>query len=167
MIEFKGAIPLRLKQGTIFAFFCCSWRNPRDNCTAIYKTHGRTYSWRVCNNFIKKTKRNAYIWREENQERIQVSCHIICIFVGSVHTAADAELVVWGYEVYSAQQTQTGSPHRESRSVPASCLPAKKGSPRRRKPLTTNLARVNKYCTGTSVRVARVYFFSSCCCCTT
>ena len=32
-----------------------------------------------------------------------------------VHTAAAAEHVVWGYlqEVYPAQQTQPGSPHRE------------------------------------------------------
>ena len=28
--------------------------------------------------------------------------------------AAAAELVLWGYEVYPAQQTQLGPPHRES-----------------------------------------------------
>ena len=78
------------------------------------------------------------IWLEESQEWFQVSYDLICMYVGIVHTAA-AELVVWGYHVYPAQQIQPGPTHRVS--VFASCPPAKKGSRRRRKPLTTNLVR--------------------------
>ena len=45
-----------------------------------------------------------------------------------VHPAAAAELVVWGYEVYPAQQTLPGPPPlRESHRVPESCPAAKKG----------------------------------------
>ena len=36
------------------------------------------------------------------------------MYLGIVHTAAAAELVVWGYGVHPAQQTQLGPPHRES-----------------------------------------------------
>ena len=67
------------------------------------------------------------------------------MYVGIVHTAAAAELV-WGYirGISGATDTTRTTSHRESHSsVPVSCPPAKKGPPRRRKPLTTNLARVN------------------------
>ena len=52
------------------------------------------------------------IWLEESQELFQVSYGMMCMYVGIVHTVAAAELVVWGYEVYPAQQT-TRTPHRE------------------------------------------------------
>ena len=35
-------------------------------------------------------------------------------YVGIVDTAAAVELVVWGYELYTAQQTQPGPKHRVS-----------------------------------------------------
>ena len=60
------------------------------------------------------------------------------MYAATVHTAAAAELVVWGYEVRQAQQTQPGPPHRESHSVSVGCPPAKKGPSRRRQSVTTN-----------------------------
>ena len=48
------------------------------------------------------------------------------MYAATVHTAAAAELVVWGYEVRQAQQTQPGPPHRESHS----CLLYTSPSPR-------------------------------------
>ena len=39
------------------------------------------------------------------------------MYVGIVHTAAAAELVVWGYEVNPARQTQQGPPHRVIESL--------------------------------------------------
>ena len=59
-------------------------------------------------------------------------------YVGIEHAAAAVELVVWGYEVYPAQQTQPGPRHRDSHRVPAPCPPAKEGLRRRRRSLTTN-----------------------------
>ena len=38
--------------------------------------------------------------------------------VAIVHTAAAAELVVWGDEVHPAKQTQPGPPQREIHRVP-------------------------------------------------
>ena len=40
--------------------------------------------------------------------------YIRVLVCGIVHTAAAVELVVWGYELYPAQQTQPGPRHRES-----------------------------------------------------
>ena len=77
----------------------------------------------------------TYIWREESGGQFQVSYDTICANVGIVHTAAAAvaaKLVVLGYE---------NNDH--TNSVPVSWAPAKKGSPIRRNPLTTNLIRVN------------------------
>ena len=58
---------------------------------------------------------------------------MICIHVGLVHAAAAAaELVMRGYKVYPAQQTQPGPPHRVI-SVPVSVSTSEEGRPRRRK----------------------------------
>ena len=53
----------------------------------------------------------------------------IDVYVGIVHAAA-VERIVWVYEVYLAQQTQPGPPHRES--VPVLSRPPAKEGPRRR-----------------------------------
>ena len=39
------------------------------------------------------------------------------MLVGIVHTAAGAELVVRDYKLYTAQQTQPGTPHQEAVSI--------------------------------------------------
>ena len=67
---------------------------------------------------------------------------------------------------YARRNRHNQDHHTKGHSVSVSCLPAKKGPPIERKPLTTNLVRVN-------IVWARVFethvliFLTSCCCYTT
>lgn len=62
---------------------------------------------------------NVYIvCLEKSQDYVQTSNNVVCLCVGIVHTAAAAELAVWGYEVYPAQRSRRTTTHTDSHTVP-------------------------------------------------
>ena len=106
--------------------------------------------------------KNVYIWLEESQEQFQVSYGMICMWES--YTLLPLLNSSCGATRYTWRNRHNQDHHTESHSVTVSCPPAKKGSPIRRKRLTTNLVRVD-------IARARVLeshvliVFTSCCCC--
>ena len=72
-----------------------SWGKPGTvpECVAIYEVYQVSYAYDTWYTYVRRLCMSSY--------------------VGIVHTAA-VELVVWGYEVYLAQQTKPGPRNRES-----------------------------------------------------